>query len=271
MRGLQLSEPVFRLLADLVRRRTGYVVADGLKVRIESRLVADARNAGGFYQLFTILRNEPRESSVFGRLVDAVVNGETYFFRDPCGLAAFADEIAPERLLAGGQDGVLDVWSAGCSTGEEAYTLSMLLSERSYASRRFQIRGTDLSPAHIRRARAGVYGPHALRATSTERLQSHFEPADGGLLSVRAPVREAVTFENAPILDEPLSGPRYDVILCRNVLIYLSEEARARAIEVFTERLKPGGYILLGPSDALATAASSLTLVRLRHDIAYRK
>jgi chemotaxis methyl-accepting protein methylase len=106
-RPLELAETVFRLYQDLLRRRTGFLVADLQRSRLESRLGAEARSAGSFYQLYGRLRNEPTSSPLFGRLLDAAVNGETCFFRDPASIRAFSEEIAPERLLAGGQDGVL--------------------------------------------------------------------------------------------------------------------------------------------------------------------
>ncbi len=271
-RGGALSDRVYRLFADLVRRRTGYVLTEAHRPRLETRLSADARAAGSFYQLFGLLRNEPTSSPAFGRLLDAAVNSETYFFRDPPALRAFAEEIAPERLLAAGTDGSLEVWSAGCATGEEAYTLAMLLLEKgALPGRRARVLGTDLSPANIRRARAALYGPHSLRATSPERVRAHFEPADGGLARVRSAVRSAVAFDQRGILDDAAGGAAFDVIVCRNVLIYLDEEARSRAVSVFCSRLKPGGYMLLGASDALAAAAAPLTLVRLANDVAYRR
>jgi len=268
----EMAETVFRLYQDLLRRRTGFVVADSQRTRLESRLGAEARSAGSFYQLYGRLRNEPTDSPLFGRLLDAAVNGETYFFRDPASLRAFSEEIAPERLLAAGQDGALDVWSAGCATGEEAYSLSIVLHERGILpGRRVRILGTDLSPAHVRRARTAVYGPQALRATSAERRREAFEAAEGGLFRLRPALAAPVLFEARSLVDEPASGAPFDVIFCRNVLIYLDDETRGRVVEILASRLKPGGYILLGASDALAAASSSLTLVRLANDVAYRR
>lgn len=270
-RPFELSETVFRLFAELVRRRSGYVVPDAHRPRMESRLLADARAAGSFYRLYASWRDLPTASTGFGRLLDASVNGETYFFRDPSGLAAFSEEIAPERLLSGG-GASFDVWSAGCSTGEEPYTLAMLLVEKGVLpTRRVRIYASDLSPDAIRRAQIAVYGAHALRSTSPERRERHFEPAEGGRFRVKTEARGPVAFAALGILDEPKEGLLFDVILCRNVLMYLDEDARRRAAEHFAHRLKPGGYLLLGPSDALAAAATPLTLVRLTNDVAYRK
>ena len=268
---LALNETVFRLLAELVRRRTGFVVADAHRPRMESRLEADAADAGSFYRLYSILRDQPTETPGFGRLLDSSVNGETYFFRDEEGLCAFAAEIAPERLLASGPDGPLDVWSAGCSTGEEPYSLAMVLSERGLLTPRVRIRATDVSPGALRKARGALYGPHALRSTSPARLAAFFETQPNGRLLLSARIRAAVSFEARPILAEEPSGPSFDVIVCKNVLIYLDPEAREAAVDLFAARLKTGGYLLLGPSDALAAASSPLALVRLSRDVAYRR
>ena len=104
-RPLELAETVFRLYQDLLRRRTGFVLADAQRSRLESRLGAEARSAGSFYQLYGRLRNEPADSPLFGRLLDAAVNGETYFFRDPASLRALAEEIGPEEDMLRPEDG----------------------------------------------------------------------------------------------------------------------------------------------------------------------
>ncbi len=270
--AFELSESVFRLLADLVRKRTGFVINDAHRLRMETRLSGEARTAGSFYQLYTQLREEPSDSQAFGRLLDASVNGETYFFRDMGGLLAFAEEIVPERILASGMDGEIQVWSAGCATGEEPFTLAMMLLEKGILpARKVRIRGSDASPDAIRRARAGIYGSHSLRATSESRRRDYFVETSPGKWSVRNEVRQYVTFDAVPFSLETNNSSNLDVIICRNVLIYLEDEARVRTVELFTQRLKPGGYLLLGPSDALAASSTPLKLVRLSNDVAYRK
>jgi chemotaxis protein methyltransferase CheR len=272
IRTPELAEPVFRLLSDLVRKRTGFVVSDSHRSRMETRLAGEAQAAGSFYQLYTQLREEATDSPAFGRLIDAAVNGETYFFRDSDGLMAFSEEIVPERILAGGQEGEIGIWSAGCATGEEPYTLAMILIEKGILpARKLRIRGTDASPDAIRRARLATYGSHSLRNTSENRRRIHFDETAPGRWTVKPEVRQTVCFEALPFNLEMRSASLMDVIVCRNVLIYLDEEARFEALELFSDRLKPGGYLLLGPSDALAASATPLKLVRLSHDVAYRK
>jgi len=268
----EMTDQVFNLMAELVRRRAGIVVGEAHRPRLESRLAAEARSAGSYYELYARFRDDGPGGSAFARLLDASVNGETYFFRDPSGLKAFASEIVPERRLAVGPEGTIDVWSAGCSTGEEAYTLAMVLAEKGSALLRgVRIVGTDASAALILRARQGVYGVHALRETLPARQADHFDALADGKFRVKERIRAQVEFEARPFGLEPADGPLHDVIVCRNVLMYLEPAARDAAVSVFTSRLKPGGYLLLGPSDMLAAAVTPLTLVRLANDVAYRK
>jgi chemotaxis methyl-accepting protein methylase len=272
VRSVSLSDAVFGLLTELVRNRTGLIVPESHRARLENRLSADARAAGSFYELYVRFREDATDAAEFGRLLDASVNGETYFFRDAAGLAAFAEEIVPERCLAVGAEGVIDVWSAGCATGEEVYTLAMVLAEKGPGlASGVRIRGSDASPAFVRKARAGRYGAHSLRETSLERRERFFDLQPDGSFDVRDGIRSRVLFEARPFALERKDGPAYDVIVCRNVLIYLDREARDATIGLFSSRLKPGGYLLLGPSDVLAASLTPLTMVRLSNDVAYRK
>jgi chemotaxis methyl-accepting protein methylase len=248
------------------------VVPESHRARLESRLAADARAAGSFYELYVRFREDSMDAAEFGRLLDAAVNGETYFFRDAAGLRAFADEIVPERRLAMGAEGTIDVWSAGCATGEEAYTLAMVLAEKGPALfSGVRIMGSDASPAFVQRARGARYRAHALRETSPERRERFFRLQPDGTFEVRDEIRSRVQFEARSFVLERADGPAYDVIVCRNVLIYLDREARDETVGLFSSRLKPGGYLLLGPSDVLAASLTPLTMVRLSHDVAYRK
>lgn len=268
----ELSPAVFRLYVDLVRKRTGLVIPESRRQRLATRLRAHARVEGSFVRLYAALRETPTESAAFGQLLDAASPTSTAFFGDTSSLEALSEEIAPERLLALGADGVLDIWCVGCSTGEEPYSLAIRLDEKGITpGRRVRIRGTDLSPEAIGRARAGVFGGHALRTVSEERREKYFEPAGDTTFRIREPLRSAVYFAARSLLDEPKGSGMFDAILCRNVLPFLEEDVRGRAVETLAIFLKPGGYLLLGGEDGRAAAATPLTVVRLRHDIAYRR
>jgi chemotaxis protein methyltransferase CheR len=267
-----LTPAVFRLYGDLVRKRTGLVIPESRRHRLTARLWAQARVEGSFAHLYSILREMSTDSAAFGQLLDAATDTSSTFFEDPASLRALTEEIAPERLLALGMDGVLDVWCVGCARGEEAYSMAMQLQEKGIAAdRRMRIRGTDVSPEAIRQAREGAFSAHSLRTLSPERRTAFFEPVGEDRFRVKEPIRSAVYFAARSLLDEPKGSGTFDAIVCRNVLPFLEEDVRGRAVETLALFLKPGGYLLLGREDGLAAAATPLTLVPLHHDIAYRR
>ncbi len=261
-----------RLLASLARMRTGLAVdTEAVRPRLALLLAAEAWAAGSFRLLWRRMRDLPPAHPLLARLVDSVADTTSRFFADPPALEALADEIAPERLLALGADGVLDVWCVGCGTGEEVWSAAIQLSERSLVqSRRVRIRGTDISPAAIRHARAGIYGPHALRGVPEAVRARHFQPLSNGRYRVREALREATFFEARALDDEPPGAGKHDVIVCHGLLRQLPAEARPAAVERLGACLKPGGYLLLGREDHEAAASAPLAPVLLGRDLAYR-
>jgi chemotaxis protein methyltransferase CheR len=261
-----------RLLASLARMRTGLALdAEALRPRLALLLAAEAWAAGSFRQLWRRMRDLPAAHPLLARLVDSVADTTSRFFADPPALDALADEIAPERLLALGADGVLDVWCAGCGTGEEVWSVAIRCSEGGLVrSRRVRIRGTDISPAAIRHARAGVYSPHALRGVPEAVRTRHFQPLSNGRYRVRETLREATFFEARALADEPPGAGKHDVIVCHGLLRQLPAEARPAAVERLGACLKPGGYLLLGREDHAFAAAAPLAPVLLGRDLAYR-
>ena len=261
-----------RLLAFLARRRTGLDVdADLLRPRLSLLLGAEGWSAGSFRRLWRRLRDLPRAHPLVARLVDSIADTTSRFFADPGALDALADEIAPERLLAREDGGVLDVWCVGCGTGEEVWSVAIRLAERGMASpARVRVRGTDLSAEAIRHARAGVYGPHALRGVPESVRARHFQPLSNGRYRVREGLRETVFFEARALADEPPGAGKHDAIVCHGVLHQLPAAARPAAVEKIAASLKPGGYLLLGREDHEYAVATPLSPVLLGKDLAYR-
>ena len=261
-----------RLLASLARMRTQLALdTEALRPRLALLLAADAWAAGSFRQLWKRLRDLPPGHPLLARLVDSVVDTTSRFFADPASLDALTDEIAPERLLALGSEGVLDVWCVGCGTGEEVWSTAIRLAERSLvASRRVRVRGTDLSPSAIRHARAGVYGPHALRGVPEPVRTRYFQALSNGRYRVEDALRETAFFEARSLADEPAGAGKHDVIVCHGVLRQLPADARSAAVERLGACLKPGGYLLLGREDHEDAAGSPLAPVLLGRDLAYR-
>lgn len=174
----------------------------------------------------------------------------------------------------------LQVWSAGCSTGEEAYTIAMLVLESGlFEGWEVRVYGSDLSKKCIASARRGIYGPTSFRATDEEAKRTWFTPnlkqEPGGPLSlgVSPAVRALCHFGQMNLLDEErthLVG-RCDVIFCRNVLIYFDGPSRKRVIEMFHERLVQGGVLLLGHAESLLNVSTAFELLHLKEDLVYRK
>jgi chemotaxis protein methyltransferase CheR len=196
-------------------------------------------------------------------LAERLTVGETYFFRHQAQLEALMEDVLPLVQHGGRSARVL---SAGCSTGEEAYSLAMLAREsaRVDASRLF-ITGVDLNPRSVERARQAHYSPWALRVTPEPLRERWFEPLPDSSFALRPEVRDSVLFEERNLLDEDSSfwAPNsFDVILFRNVLIYFSPEAARRAIARLEQALTPGGFLFLGPSETLRGLSESFEVVQ---------
>jgi chemotaxis protein methyltransferase CheR len=166
---------------------------------------------------------------------------ETYFYRHPEQLAALA------RVLAARPgDRALSAWSAGCATGEEAYTVAMVLSDLGRPPGLDQVLGTDVSARAIEVARQGVYGEWSLRQLSPALRGRHFD-AGPGAVRIKEPLRRPVRFERHNLLGHPPPGAPFDVVLCRNVLLYFRPEAARALLVRLHAALRPGGLLLVGP------------------------
>lgn len=216
------------------------------------------------------LRRVEREPSLLARVIAEVTVGETYFFRDPAQFAAIAEQVVPERL--GRYDGTpLRMWSAGCSSGEEAYSLA-ILAEECGCSELVRILGTDISPAAIEAAERGRYGARSFRDEMDARRERCFTAA-GKARSIDGRFRRHVSFRvhNLGGPDPALDDRSFDLILCRNVLIYFDEAAAALALRRLAERLAPGGWLFTSPTDPSIPEDAGLVVWRTPGGVAYRR
>jgi chemotaxis protein methyltransferase CheR len=266
----------FRLLRDHVYSHCGILVHEDMKFVMERRLWPrlEALGLADFASYHRFLRYDAQRHAELEAAVESLTTHETYFFREPAQLKAFCDELLPMLEKRNARHKRLRLWSAGCSSGEEAYTLAMLLKD----SRRFEdwdveVYGTDISRRVLAMARRGEYGPSALRATSPEQLERFFVPAANNKVRVRDEVRAWVSFGHQNLLDEAGSQlvPRMDVVFCRNVMIYFDLPARRRVLKIIRDRLVPGGFLLLGHSENLLNLGADFELVHLRGDLVYRR
>jgi chemotaxis protein methyltransferase CheR len=274
--GPRLLPDEFRLLRELINRFCGMDFSDDAVFLFERRLRDRLRDLGidDFTSYYHHLRYHPNAKTEIEAAVDALVTNETYFFREEYQLRAFRYEILPElkeRLTQEGRNS-LTVWSAGCSTGEEVYTLAILIDESGlFGGWDVRVFGNDISRRVLAQARRATYAGSSFRAMPPQYEPYFIEAREGQ--QVIPHIRAMCHFGHLNLLDRDRSGliGRTDAIFCRNVLIYFDERARRQVIDSFYERLYPGGYLLLGHSESLLNSTTAFELVHLTTDMVYRR
>ncbi|MBR7825083.1 PAS domain-containing protein [Actinospica sp. MGRD01-02] len=245
---------------------TGYK-RTSLARRIRKRMADVGTAAYGDYR--DVLETDPEE---FNELFNTILINVTGFFRDSESWAYLAAEALPQILADKAPDDEIRIWSAGCSTGEEAYTLAILFAEAiglEECARRLKIYGTDVDEEALREARGGVYPHRALEALAPELRERYFETA-GGNHAFRADLRRRVIFGRHDITrDAPIS--RLDLLVCRNTLMYFNMEAQSQIIERFHFALRPGGYLFLGKAEMLLSEGERFQVDSMRHRLFRRR
>jgi len=271
-----LPDDVFRLLRDFVHSYCGIYFDDGSKFLLERRLSRrlEQHRLKSFEEYYHFLRYDRKREEELTILVDNLTTNETYFFRESPQLHAFSDEILPELRQSLADRKVLRIWSAGCSTGEEPYTIGMLMFESGNWWRDWQVEilGSDINQRVLHTARKGVYKKSAHRATSPEMLTKYFIEEKGDYRVIDK-VKELVSFSYVNLLDPFKTSliSNMDIIFCRNVIIYFDKEAKKKVIESFYQKLRGGGYLLLGHSESLINISNAFVLRTLKNDMVYQK
>lgn len=244
-----------------------------LEARLQQRM--EATGCSRFRQYLTLLGSPTGEEEIQS-LIESVTINESYFFRDFEQLRGFGEEILPNycRHKYMHANRYLRVWSAGCSTGEEAYTLSIILREMldDYPAWDTLIEATDIDRNVLEKARVGVFSDWTMRGTPLVYREKYFRQVPDGwkvLPTVRAPIH----FEYANLADPvPLERRRkFDFIFCRNVLIYFDDESRRRVVDFFHRMLEPGGYLFLGHAESVGRINSSFLPERVGEHFCYRR
>jgi chemotaxis protein methyltransferase CheR len=272
---LELPDDVFRLLREQIYKKSGMWFNDSSKYLLQKRLSPRARelNFDSFQKYFYFLQYDPRADAEFDQIFDLVTTNETYFFREPAQLTAFIDEIVPD-LLSRKALKKIRIWSAGCSSGEEPYSLAMLLQEAGwYDHAAFEIFASDINQQVLSKARKGQYRENAFRATSPALREKYFTRDTESTWRVKDEIRNRVSFGRLNLYDEArvsLLG-HLDVVFCRNVIIYFDDASKKVVVKNFYNRLVEGGYLLLGHSESLISLSTQFKLRHLKNDMVYQK
>jgi chemotaxis protein methyltransferase CheR len=272
---IPLSEDVFRLIRDIIKEYCGLYFDDTSRYLLEKRLSRRIRNhhLNDFRDYYRFIRYDKRAEEELSAIMDVLTVNETYFFREQNQLKAFSEEILEELKTLNKAKSTLRIWSAGCSTGEEPYTLAMLINEKSaFNGWDIEIHGSDINQRVLQTARRGVYRRNSFRTTEPYFLNKYFTDEDSSY-RISDAVKKYVNFSYLNLLD-PFKSKflgKMDVIFCRNVLIYFDNISRRRVIENFHDRLVDGGYLLLGHAESLINISTAFTLKHLKNDMVYQK
>jgi chemotaxis protein methyltransferase CheR len=253
-----LTPQLFAILRAVVEERTGLHYDHDNQDLFAERVFTRVHDRGFDSPLdyYYHLRYDDADGAEMQRLADALVVNETYFFRELDQLEVAADLLA-ERARAG--KGQVRAWSAACATGEEPLSLAMLLDARG-ALDRVELVASDISTRALERARSGRYGPRSIRSAPPRALERWIE-RDGATIIVRPELVARIRWLRWNLVDPPAHpalGP-FDVILCRNALIYFTDERVAKVVEGLVQRLLPGGALFVGVSESLMRLRTTLS------------
>jgi chemotaxis protein methyltransferase CheR len=274
-----MSGREFERLSEFIRSQSGIKMPASKKTMLESRLQKRLRalRLSSFREYCDVLFHPSGGGGELVHMLDAVTTNKTDFFREPVHFAFLADTVLPEFISESGQRSgkTFTVWSAGCSTGEEPYTLAIVLSEFAARSPGFQfaITATDISTKVLEKALLGIYDQHQAETVPPSLMQRYFmrsKERDQGTVRVVPELRSRVQFRRLNLMDERflLFSGAVDAIFCRNVLIYFDRDTQYQLLDRLCRSLKTGGHLFLGHSETVH--GFDLPLIRIASTI-YRK
>lgn len=274
--SFELNDNTYRLITDFIYQNSGLRYDESSKFVLQKRLVTRIHELklDSFEKYYYYLMYHANREAELEAMFDIITVNETYFFREERQLHAFTDEIVSEIMCEKKESKTLRIWSAGCSTGEEAYTIAMLCMEKpELAGWDIDIFASDISQRVIQVARRGVYGESSFRCTEDRLRARYFEKTPENKYRIKDDVRQMVTFGKLNLLDDQKTGifSELDLIFCRNVIIYFDVPAKKKVIENFYRKLRRNGYLLLGHSESLLSLSTKFKLRHLKNDMVYQK
>ncbi|CAL80586.1 Chemotaxis protein methyltransferase [Bradyrhizobium sp. ORS 278] len=248
-----MNQPDYEFLRKLLRDKSGLDLSADKQYLIESRLLPLARKAGLASISDLVQKLKDGSSALVSQVVEAMTTNETFFFRDKVPFDHFRDVIMPELLKARANRKSIRIWCAACSTGQEPYSLAMSLKEMgaALAGWRVEIIATDLSQEVLEKSKAGLYSQFEVqRGLPIQLLVKHFKQA-GELWQINSDVRGMVQHRQLNLLHDFSQLGTFDVVFCRNVLIYFDQETKINIFGRLAKQMEPDGFLVLGAAETV--------------------
>jgi chemotaxis protein methyltransferase CheR len=278
-KDIGVSDEEFIQLRDFIYQQCGIFIAENRKYLIENRLSSRIKelNLKTYSEYYNFLRFDVSRKIELNKLFEVVTTNETSFYRNPPQLEVFQNIVLTDILEKCRKAGHkrLRLWSAGCSTGEEPYTLAIILHELlkgELASWDIKITANDLSEAVLNAARRGIYSDYALRTTPPGIISSYFTK-EGNVYKIDESLKRIVSFGQINLNDrEQLKRvEKSQIVFCRNVIIYFDDDMKRRVINAYYDNLEPDGVLLIGHSESLHNITRAFQLEQHKGTIVYRK
>jgi len=269
-----LTPEELRWFCEFLYARTGMLFGESKRYYIERRLGDRLRITASatFAGYFARLRADPAEAA---RVIEAFTINETYFYREDHQLRCLSQDLLPEISSRKSPGDKIRIWSQPCSTGEEAYSIAIWLLENwaMVDAYNVEIVGSDIDGAALAAAQAGRYGARSLARLPAAAQEAYFEPARRGARTLIEDLRESVIFTEANLVDRAsmAANGAFEVIFCRNVLIYFDDASRARAADNLFASLAPGGFICLGHTESMSRIDDRFQMRRFADAIVYQR
>ncbi|NOH64418.1 protein-glutamate O-methyltransferase [Vibrio sp. RE88] len=273
MTAITISDQEYRDFSRFLESQCGIVLGDSKQYLVRSRLsplVTKFKLSSLSDLLRDVVTGRNRELRVAA--VDAMTTNETLWFRDTYPFEVLANKLLPE---AAANKRPIKIWSAASSSGQEPYSMAMTILETQQRKPgmlpNVSVTATDISASMLDMCRAGVYDNLALgRGLSPERRRNFFEDAGDGRMKVKDNVKRLVNFRPQNLMDSYALLGKFDIIFCRNVLIYFSPDMKSQVLNQMANSLNPGGYLLLGASESLTGLTDRFEMVRCNPGIIYK-
>ena len=266
---MTLNPADFTYVTTMVRQRSAIDLQPGKEYLVESRLAPVARSMGEADVTALVGRLRQGDPNVAEAVVDALTTNETSWFRDSVPFQAFTQHLLPEMAAAGRGP---TIWSAACSSGQEAYSLAMLLLDwlPGKPGLTAQIIGTDISPRMVERARGGRYSQLEVnRGLPATYLVKHFDQ-EGRDWVLKQPVKALARFERANLAQPPTGLPACDIVFLRNVLIYFDMDTKRTVLGHVRQVLRPGGFLVLGGAESTLSLDSAFQRMELGKAVVFK-